>query len=216
MNKPQPAASARPLDFTALDTALTATAAEIDAALEGLLPRPSGSHGRVQEAMRYAVFAGGKRLRPFLVRASAGLFGISGAGAMRAGAAVEVLHTYSLVHAGQVVMDEGIGVQHLDSGTGPHRRRTRDPEQTGRGPDQEGPQPLAAGEDRVAHGLLHPAVEAVGLGQDGVQGLIDLGRRLANSLREGQAKGPRSAQTDDAIQVEARSCSVITNAMGLV
>jgi len=97
MNKPRHAASApRPLDFTALDTALAATAAEIDAALDGLLPRPSGSHGRVQEAMRYAVFAGGKRLRPFLVRASAGLFGISGAGAMRAGAAVEVLHTYSL------------------------------------------------------------------------------------------------------------------------
>ena len=88
MNKPQHAASARSRDFTALDTALAATAAEIDAALDGLLPRPSGSHGRVQEAMRYAVFAGGKRLRPFLVRASAGLFGISGAAAMRAGAAI--------------------------------------------------------------------------------------------------------------------------------
>ena len=109
MNKPRHAASApRPLDFTALDTALAVTAAEIDAALDGLLPRPSGSHGRVQEAMRYAVFAGGKRLRPFLVRASAGLFGISGAAAMRAGAAVEVLHTYSLVHDDLPCMDDDV------------------------------------------------------------------------------------------------------------
>ena len=109
MNKPRHAASApRPLDFTALDTALAATAAETDAALDGLLPRPSGSHGRVQEAMRYAVFAGGKRLRPFLVRASAGLFGISGAAAMRAGAAIEVLHTYSLVHDDLPCMDDDV------------------------------------------------------------------------------------------------------------
>jgi farnesyl diphosphate synthase len=109
MNKPQPAAPAsRPRDFSALDAALSATAAETDAALENLLPRPSGSHGRVQEAMRYAVFAGGKRLRPFLVAASAGLFGISREGAIRAGAAVEVLHTYSLVHDDLPCMDNDV------------------------------------------------------------------------------------------------------------
>jgi len=109
MNKPKPAAPApRSPDTAALDRALTATAAEVDAALEELLPRPAGSYGRVQEAMRYAVFAGGKRLRPFLVRASAGLFGLSGAAAMRAGAAVEVLHTYSLVHDDLPCMDDDV------------------------------------------------------------------------------------------------------------
>jgi farnesyl diphosphate synthase len=109
MNKLQPAAPAsRPRDFSALDAALSATAAEMDAALEKLLPRPSGSHGRVQEAMRYAVFAGGKRLRPFLVRAAAGLFGITHDGATRAGAAVEVLHTYSLVHDDLPCMDDDV------------------------------------------------------------------------------------------------------------
>ena len=109
MNKPQSAAPAsRPRDFSALDAALAATAAEMDAALETLLPQPSGSHGRVQEAMRYAIFAGGKRLRPFLVRASAGLFGISPAAATRAGAAVEVLHTYSLVHDDLPCMDDDV------------------------------------------------------------------------------------------------------------
>jgi len=109
MTKPQPAAPAsRPRDFSALDAALAATAAEMDAALATLLPQPSGSHGRVQEAMRYAVFAGGKRLRPFLVRASAGLYGISPAAATRAGAAVEVLHTYSLVHDDLPCMDDDV------------------------------------------------------------------------------------------------------------
>jgi len=109
MSKPKPAVPApRSPDTAALDRALTATAAEVDAALEELLPRPAGSYGRVQEAMRYAVFAGGKRLRPFLVRASAGLFGLAGAAAMRAGAAVEVLHTYSLVHDDLPCMDDDV------------------------------------------------------------------------------------------------------------
>jgi farnesyl diphosphate synthase len=109
MNKPQAATPAtRSPDTAALDRALTATAAEIDAALEQLLPRPAGSYGRVQEAMRYAVFAGGKRLRPFLVRASAGLFGLSSAAAMRAGSAIEVLHTYSLVHDDLPCMDDDV------------------------------------------------------------------------------------------------------------
>jgi len=109
MSKPQSVAPApRSPDTAALDRALTATAAEVDAALEQLLPRPAGSYGRVQEAMRYAVFAGGKRLRPFLVRASAGLFGLSSAAAMRAGAAIEVLHTYSLVHDDLPCMDDDV------------------------------------------------------------------------------------------------------------
>jgi farnesyl diphosphate synthase len=67
---------------------------------------PHGLHARVQEAMRYATFAGGKRLRPFLVLNSARLFGVDPARAARVGAAIEVLHTYSLVHDDLPCMDD--------------------------------------------------------------------------------------------------------------
>ena len=77
-----------------------------DVALEAVLPPPEGLHGRVAEAMRYAVFAGGKRLRPFLVLAGAELFGADLDGAARAAAAIECLHTYSLVHDDLPAMDD--------------------------------------------------------------------------------------------------------------
>jgi farnesyl diphosphate synthase len=56
--------------------------------------------------MRYAVFAGGKRLRPFLVMQSAALFSAPRAGALRVAAAIEALHTYSLVHDDLPAMDD--------------------------------------------------------------------------------------------------------------
>ncbi|MDB5458560.1 MAG: Farnesyl-diphosphate synthase [Caulobacteraceae bacterium] len=77
-----------------------------DAALDAVLPQPDGLHGRVAEAMRYAVFAGGKRLRPFLVLEGAALFGADPDGAARAAAAIEALHTYSLVHDDLPAMDD--------------------------------------------------------------------------------------------------------------
>jgi farnesyl diphosphate synthase len=78
----------------------------VDAMLDRVLPKPHGLHVRVQEAMRYATFAGGKRLRPFLVLNSARLFGVEVARAARAAAAIEVLHTYSLVHDDLPCMDD--------------------------------------------------------------------------------------------------------------
>jgi farnesyl diphosphate synthase len=89
-----------------LGAALEACAAEVEQTLEALLPRPHGSHARVQEAMRYATFAGGKRLRPFLTLQSAALFGVEPRHALRAAAAIEVLHTYSLVHDDLPAMDD--------------------------------------------------------------------------------------------------------------
>jgi len=82
------------------------SAKAVEAVLEGVLPRPHGLHARLHEAMRYATFAGGKRLRPFLVEHSARLFGVDPAGALRAAAAIEVLHTYSLVHDDLPCMDD--------------------------------------------------------------------------------------------------------------
>ena len=74
--------------------------------LERLLPNPHGLHARVHEAMRYAIFAGGKRLRPFLVLQSASLFGVKPENALRVAAAIEALHTYSLVHDDLPCMDD--------------------------------------------------------------------------------------------------------------
>src|SRR5690349_19482845 len=81
-------------DFTGLSAALAEGSVRVDAALERLLPRAAGLQGRVQEAMCYAVFAGGKRLRPFLLMQSAGLFGVPPEQALRAAAAIECVHTY--------------------------------------------------------------------------------------------------------------------------
>ena len=57
------------------------------------------------EAMRYVVLAGGKRIRPFLVTASSGLFNVSESSALRTAAAVEMVHCYSLVHDDLPAMD---------------------------------------------------------------------------------------------------------------
>ena len=92
--------------LAALPPAIAASAAAVDSVLETVLPKPHGPQGRVQEAMRYATFAGGKRLRPFLVLHSARLFGVEDTHSLRVGAAIEVLHTYSLVHDDLPCMDD--------------------------------------------------------------------------------------------------------------
>ena len=69
-------------------------------------PAPPGAHARVQEAMRYAVNVGGKRMRPFLVLQTAALFEAPEAGALRAAAGIEMVHTYSLVHDDLPCMDD--------------------------------------------------------------------------------------------------------------
>ncbi len=85
---------------------MTRSAAAVEAVLEHLLPAPHGHHARVLEAMRYATFAGGKRLRPYLTVAGARLFDVPEDRALRAAAAIEVLHTYSLVHDDLPAMDD--------------------------------------------------------------------------------------------------------------
>jgi farnesyl diphosphate synthase len=89
-----------------LNEALSEAAAAVNAALAELLPAPAPIYGRVQAAMRYAIFVGGKRLRPFLILESARLFGANRAHALRAAAAIEMLHTYSLVHDDLPCMDD--------------------------------------------------------------------------------------------------------------
>lgn len=96
----------RNYDAAALKAAIAESAGLVDAALDALLPVPKGRQGRVQEAMRYAIQAGGKRLRPFLVLQSARLFGVPDPRALRVAAAIESLHTYSLVHDDLPCMDD--------------------------------------------------------------------------------------------------------------
>jgi len=89
-----------------LQAALTAQAAAVTQQLDSLLPRVEGPRGRVIEAMRYSVLGGGKRLRPFLVCESARLFGVDPARALRVGAAIEMVHSYSLIHDDLPSMDD--------------------------------------------------------------------------------------------------------------
>ena len=89
-----------------LEPALRDAAAAVQAELDRLLAPVAGPEGRVVEAMRYASLGGGKRLRPFLVLQSARLFDVSEASALRAGAALEMIHCYSLVHDDLPAMDD--------------------------------------------------------------------------------------------------------------
>lgn len=73
-----------------------------DAPLAGEIARPP----RLLAAMRHAALDGGKRLRPFLTIETARLFGETGEGPLRAGAAIELLHCYSLVHDDLPAMDD--------------------------------------------------------------------------------------------------------------
>ena len=85
--------------------------AQVDQALERYLPKPPDCPSLLAEAMRYSVFAGGKRLRPLLTLAAAdAVKGGAGeidwfAAALPAACAVELIHTYSLIHDDLPAMD---------------------------------------------------------------------------------------------------------------
>jgi len=85
---------------------LTSVTAEVDAALDGFLPKAKARPATIHAAMRYAVFAGGKRLRPVLCLAAAEACGGARANALAPACAVELMHTYSLVHDDLPAMDD--------------------------------------------------------------------------------------------------------------
>ena len=89
-----------------LTAELKETADAVEKQLDELLAVPGGREARVFEAMRYAMFAGGKRVRPFLAVASADLFGVHREQSIRVAAAIEMVHTYSLVHDDLPCMDD--------------------------------------------------------------------------------------------------------------
>jgi geranylgeranyl diphosphate synthase type II len=87
---------------------LEASRARVDEALDRYLPEPPTCPAIMAEAMRYSVFAGGKRFRPILTLATADA--VAGAdavaNALPAGCAIELIHTYSLIHDDLPAMDD--------------------------------------------------------------------------------------------------------------
>ncbi len=91
--------------MTEIKAALAENARNVDEMLDTLLPVHDDPESRLMEAMRYACLSGGKRIRPFLVTASSGLFGVDEGSALRVAAAIEMVHCYSLIHDDLPAMD---------------------------------------------------------------------------------------------------------------
>ncbi|MBC8131158.1 MAG: polyprenyl synthetase family protein [Rhizobiaceae bacterium] len=95
---------------SSFETRLSASAATVEAKLDACLsadhPLVKGTPSRLLAAMRHGVLNGGKRLRPFLVIESARLFDGAAAGAVSVAAALECVHSYSLVHDDLPAMDD--------------------------------------------------------------------------------------------------------------
>ena len=70
----------------------------VEMSLDQCLPTPDSYPSLLMEAMRYSVFAGGKRLRPVLVLASGESAGGNRETLLHLGSAIEMMHTYSLIH----------------------------------------------------------------------------------------------------------------------
>ena len=70
----------------------------VEAALQELLPPEHALPTSIHRAMRYSVFAGGKRIRPILCMEAARMFSAEQAGPVHVGCALEFIHTYSLIH----------------------------------------------------------------------------------------------------------------------
>jgi len=99
------------MDESAFQKRLAESAAHVERELEATLafePKPGelGRPRRLIEAMRYATLGGGKRLRPFLVVETARALGRADEGPVRAGAAIECIHAYSLIHDDLPAMDD--------------------------------------------------------------------------------------------------------------
>lgn len=91
------------MDF---ESELIEVASNVDALLADILPQPLGPEAQLLDAMRHASLGGGKRIRPFLVVQSGRVFGMDENTMLRIAAAVECVHTYSLVHDDLPCMDD--------------------------------------------------------------------------------------------------------------
>jgi len=96
------AAKTKPFDLNRFLATRTET---VNAALDKFLPSEKTKPATIHQAMRYSLFAGGKRMRPAVLLAAAEACGGSDAAAMPLACAVECIHTYSLIHDDLPAMD---------------------------------------------------------------------------------------------------------------
>lgn len=89
-----------------LDRTLRRIIPIVDQGLRRYLPRPSQTPKKLHESMHYSVFAGGKRLRPMLAITAAEACGGRAKDVLAAACALEMIHTYSLVHDDLPAMDD--------------------------------------------------------------------------------------------------------------
>jgi geranylgeranyl diphosphate synthase, type II len=90
----------------AIEKYLKERAALVERALITVIAEPEGPDARLQEAMRYSLLGGGKRLRPILVLAACEAVGGRPDAAMDLACAIEMIHTYSLIHDDLPCMDD--------------------------------------------------------------------------------------------------------------
>lgn len=88
-----------------LTAKLLETRTLVDDKLEELLASVSGLHQRVVDAMRYSIIGGGKALRPLLILTVGDMLGLNKDQALRIACALEMVHTYSLIHDDLPAMD---------------------------------------------------------------------------------------------------------------
>ncbi len=81
-------------------------AALVDRWMDRLIPPVTESPSIIHEAMRYSLFAGGKRLRPVLAMAAAELFDVAEESLLPVASSLEMIHTYSLIHDDLPAMDD--------------------------------------------------------------------------------------------------------------
>ncbi len=89
-----------------VDAYLSSQAISVEKFLDQRIPKASAKPTTIHKAMRYSLFAGGKRLRPAACIAATEACGGSAANALPAAAAVECIHTYSLIHDDLPCMDD--------------------------------------------------------------------------------------------------------------
>jgi geranylgeranyl diphosphate synthase type II len=88
-----------------IETYLEEKRALVEKALENIMPQPTGLAGEVITSMNYSLFAGGKRIRPILCIAGAESVGGSADDVLSVACALELIHTYSLIHDDLPAMD---------------------------------------------------------------------------------------------------------------
>lgn len=89
-----------------LDSLLAGSRALVEVELNNLLPRVGAAPEKVHQAIRWSVFAGGKRFRPALLLATGQAFGAENKRLIKTACAFEMIHTYSLIHDDLPAMDD--------------------------------------------------------------------------------------------------------------